>query len=230
MRFLPFALGGLLAATLPAHAQTTPTPAEPAAVPRYYVGLAAYSSYYQPLGRTYGGATRLPVQLTVGYQLRPRLAVQVGLAYSGITSHYDYESYYNPSATGYYHDESATTNRHASVSVLARHTLTRNPAHRMQFDALGGFTLEHSTEYTRGTITDGFTGTLRTYSFSDESARTALLLTAGLSTRYRLGSRVDLNFDFTLNRSLTRPQEAYLGQLGLTGSAALGLRYRFGQR
>ena len=54
MRFLSFALGGLLAAvTLPARAQTSAdAPAAPLpGTARYYVGLGAYSSYYQQLGR-----------------------------------------------------------------------------------------------------------------------------------------------------------------------------------
>jgi hypothetical protein len=90
MRFLPVAFGGLLlAASLPALAQTTPD-----AAPRFYVGLGAYSSYYQALGglsQASRSSVRLPLQFVAGYQLRPRLAVQVGVAYSGTTNDYAYE-------------------------------------------------------------------------------------------------------------------------------------------
>ncbi|MDQ2794220.1 MAG: hypothetical protein M3Y12_09455, partial [Bacteroidota bacterium] len=92
MRFSFLALSGLLAAAaFPARAQTAP--AAPAALPglaapRFFVGLAAYSSYYQPLGGlslANRSSVRVPLQLVAGYQLRPRLAVQVGVAYSGTT-------------------------------------------------------------------------------------------------------------------------------------------------
>ena len=229
MRFLPFALGGLLlAAARPAYAQT----AEPApAAPRYYVGLAAYSSYYQPLGRAYGNTTVVPVQLVGGYQLRPRLAVQVGLAYSGNTIHYAGAGYYYPTPTtagSHYAFDHTSTTRVLSASVLARYTLTANPAHRLQFDALGGLSLEQGWAHSRGTQTDSLGGSLRTSSFGTRQTGTVLLLTAGLGTRVRLGRRVELFYDLTFNRALTgeAPRPA---PLGLTGSAALGLRYRFGR-
>ena len=60
-------LGGLLLATPSiSHAQTTTPPATP---PHYYVGVAAYNSYFQQLGsKPYSTASfRVPVQLTVGY-------------------------------------------------------------------------------------------------------------------------------------------------------------------
>ena len=74
MRFLSFALGGLLLSTVrPALAQTS---AATPATPRYYVGLSAYTSYYQQIGNRRTGTTgfAVPLQLTAGYQLSPRVA------------------------------------------------------------------------------------------------------------------------------------------------------------
>ena len=218
-------LGGLLLAAFPAFAQTTP--------PRYYVGLGAYSSYYQQLGglsQASRTSVRVPLQLVAGYQLRPRLAVQLGVAYSGTTGTYSTVGRaYGPAnpTQGTYFDYNATnTQRSVSVSALARYTLTRNPAHRVQFDALGGFTLERTSNYLRGTQTDSVGGALVASPFSYRAARNTLLLTAGLGTRLRLNSRFELFYDFTLNKNLNMP--GYLPG-SLTGSSALGLRYRFGR-
>ena len=227
MRFHSLVFGGLLvAAALPGRAQIT---SETPAAPRFYVGLGAYSSYYQPLGgltQANRSSVRVPVQLVAGYQLRPRLAVQVGLAYSGSTSDYDYEGiryFYSGSSmqTAYSRYSSTNTQRNAAVSVLARYTLTRNPAHRVQFDALGGLTLEHSSSYLRGTSTDSVGGAFVSTPFSYRASRNNLLLTAGLGTRFRLSPRFELFYDFMLNKNLTRPST-------IMGSSGLGLRYRFG--
>ena len=230
MRFPSLALSGLLlSTTLPALAQTTP--AETPAAPRFFVGLGAYSSYYQPFeGRPAGiRGFPVPLQLTAGYQLRPRLAVQVGLAYQGSAAAYDGSGYYyNPgSARGvYYSYEGNSTVRTASVSALARYTLTRKPGHRLQFDALGGFALEHRRGTNRGTYLDSLNGSRDVRSYDTRGSNNNLLLTAGLGTRFRLSPRFELTSDFTVNKSLS----GYGYQRGLTSSQALGLRYRFGRR
>ncbi|WP_460504271.1 outer membrane beta-barrel protein, partial [Hymenobacter agri] len=173
--------------------------------------------------------TRVPVQLVGGYQLRPRLALQLGLAYSGNTAHYAGKGYYasTASSSDYFDFDHTFTTRVLTVSALARYTLTANPAHRVQFDALGGLGLENGWNYSRGTQTDSLGGTRNTSSFSNQQAASVLLLTAGLGTRFRLSRHVELFYDFTLNRALTGepPRPA---PLGLTGSSALGVRYRFG--
>ncbi|MDO7853801.1 outer membrane beta-barrel protein [Hymenobacter convexus] len=223
--------GLLLALPLLGHAQTIAEPAP--ASPRYYVGLAAYSSYYQPLEGRHPGVTGLavPLQLTAGYQLRPRLAVQVGLAYSSSAYTYNGDGYFynlNSNKGIYYKYAGNSSNRNTSVSVLARYTLTRKPGHRLQFDALGGFALEHRRGTDRGTYIDSTGGRRNENSYDDRASDNALLITAGLGTRYRLSPRFDLTLDLLLNRSLTSPPENY--RAGLTGSGALGLRYRFGRR
>ena len=231
MRFLSLTLGGLLlGSVLPARAQTSPTaPATPLpGTVRFYVGLGAYSSYYQQLGGQFNSSTRVPVQLTAGYLLSPRLAVQVGLAYSGTTARYAVTGHvYGNGPAGYIDYNSTLTSRVLSASVLARYTLTRNPAHRVQFDALGGFTLEHSSVFNRGTQADSLGGTRNVNSYGYRTSRNTLLLTAGLGTRFRLSPRFELFYDLTLNKALTGP-DPHPAPIGFTGSSALGLRYRFG--
>ncbi|GAA4053682.1 hypothetical protein GCM10022409_45820 [Hymenobacter glaciei] len=228
MRALSVAFGGLLlAAALPALAQTTPAETPPA--PRYYVGLGAYHSNFQNLSSWRQGDTgfRVPVQLVAGYQLRPRLALELGVAYSGRTANYAYDAYFYNAAGLAYHSQysSTTTERITSVSALARYTLTRQPAHRLQVDALGGFTLVHRNGYSRGAETTDASGTLETTPFTYHRSANDLLLTVGLGLRYRLTPRFELDFDLTTNRNLSHP-DTYNGY---TGGAALGLRYRFGR-
>ncbi|MFD2718534.1 outer membrane beta-barrel protein [Hymenobacter monticola] len=232
MQHLRPALSGLLLA-LPLLSRAQAAPA-----PRYYVGLAAYSSDYQPLGSRRPGVTGFPVplQLTAGYQLTPRLAVQVGLAYSGSASAYNGEGYFynlNSNQGIYYSYAGKSSIRNASASVLARYTLTRQPGHRLQFDALGGLTLEHRRGTDRGTYTDSLGGRRNASPYDDRAAVNTLLLTAGLGTRYRLSSRFDLTLDLLLNRSLNAPAPSpifYNFQNGFSSSAALGVRYRFGRK
>ena len=232
MRTLSLALGGmLLIAALPARAQTA---AETPPAPRFYIGLGAYSSYYQLLGGQSGYDTpvRLPVQLTAGYQLRPRLAVQVGVAYSGATANFSgvglaYNPA-NPTKGTFFEYYGASTQRNTSLAALARYTLTRNPAHRVQFDALGGFTLEHGSGFDRGTYSDSLGGTRNVTSYAYRASRNTLLLTAGIGTRFRLSRHFELTYDLTLSKALTN--DSPTGQFqGLTSSSALGLRYRFGR-
>ena len=65
--------------------------------------------------------------------------------------------------------------------------------------------------------------------YDQRGTATALLITAGLGTRYRLNPRFDLTFDMLFSRSLAAPIYPS-GSAGITGSGALGLRYRFGRR
>jgi len=228
MRFLPFVLGGLLAgAALPARAQT---PADTPPAPRFYVGLGAYSSYYQPLGgRPYSGVS-VPVQLTAGWQLRPRLAVQVGVAYSGISDNYAYSTTSYTAAgvpTGSYDVAGTNTERRATATALARYTLTRKPAHRLQIDLLGGLTLEHLSFHGRGTRLESFQPTPVVAPYDYRFADTSLLLTLGAGLRYRLTQRFELTYDLTFSRAVASDTPSLY--TNLTSASALGLRYRFGR-
>jgi hypothetical protein len=206
----------------------------PAANPRYYVGLAAYSSSYQALGGTYYSGTRIPFQLTTGYQLRPRLAVQVSVAYSGQSYNYfDTGRYYTMSGAAaspyaYYEFQGRNQERNTSVALLARYTLTRKPQHRFQADLLGGFTLEreHYNALATRTFSDSTHANVVTANSDDTFRSNNILLTAGASARYRFGRHLETLLDFTLNQRLTNTRDRYNA---LTSATALGLRYRFGR-
>jgi len=220
----------LLTVPLAGFAQNT----APAPAPRYYVGLAAYSSAYQALGGNYFSGTKIPFQLTAGYQLRPRLAVQVGVAYSGQSySYFDAGRYYTASGASaspyaYYEFNGKNQQRNTSVALLARYTLTRQPQHHFQVDLLGGFTWEserYNSLATR-TYSDSTRANIVTTNSDDTFRSNNILLTAGASARYRFGRHLEAVLDFTLNQRLTNTRDRYNS---LTGATALGLRYRFGR-
>ncbi|MDJ0364617.1 outer membrane beta-barrel protein [Hymenobacter sp. H14-R3] len=195
---------------------------------RYYVGLAAYASDYQGIGGNSFRELRAPVQLTAGYQLLPRLAVQAGLAYKQDTFDYGTLSFVeqDPRAIVARHQYFGQANwYHTSLSLLARYTLTRRATHRLQVDLLGGFTLEKeraATSYQYTTF-DG-TGAVFSSSTNTSAYRYSVgQLTAGLSARYRCTPHLDAVLDATLNSPLSRLESPP----SLAG--ALGLRYRFGQ-
>jgi hypothetical protein len=212
--------GLLLSAPLPGRSQAE------APAPRFYVGLGAYSSYYQRLGHQNFGGFRLPVQLTAGYQWRPRLAVQLGVAYSGSSNSYSYQGYLvgadgSLSPIG----RSGRASDHStSVSALARYTLTRQLTHRLQFDLLGGLTLEHDRYRDQGSLSDS----VQTGTFDNQYSTTVLHAAFGPGVRYRLGSSFELFGDYLFNLCLATSQAYSPGRVTTAGS--LGLRYRFGTR
>ncbi|MFD2718533.1 outer membrane beta-barrel protein [Hymenobacter monticola] len=224
------ALSGLLLfSALPGRAQTAP---EPATSPRFFVGLGAYSSYYQKVG-TYppqyvSSQFRLPVQLTAGYQFTPRLAVQASAAYSGTSRDYFISNYNNPtSPTGYSEGSFTFTSRSISAAVLARYTVT-NPTARLRVDALGGAGLEHSGDNSRGTVsTQPFGQDARPV--NTHYSKNILTATLGAGLRYRLSPHFELAYDFTVNRALASDSREYLNR-SLTTAHGLGVRYRFGSR
>jgi hypothetical protein len=219
-----FAVGLLLSLPLASSAQSV----APTSTPRYYVGLAAYSSKYQYVGGNSFRELRVPVQVTAGYQLKPRLAVQVGVAYSQSTFDYNKQpsAYYPPGsfiiADKYY---GKAIWRHTSVSVLGRYALLPQPTHRLQADLLGGVTLEkerHSVGY-QYTAIDSTNAVCSSSQTTGGYTYAIWLFTAGLSTHYRVNQHLEAVLDATLNARLT----SLASTPSLSG--ALGLRYRFGR-
>ena len=113
-------------------------------------------------------------------------------------------------------------NRSTSVAALARYTLTRQPAHRLQVDGLGGLTLRHFSfdgtgSYPDSRVPGGFGG------YELHSRDTNVYLTAGASVRYRLFAHLEAVADGTLSTNLRAVRD-------MTPALAVGLRYRFGRR
>lgn len=182
--------------------------------------MGAYTSKHEYWGRRYGLPCTYPVQVTIGYQLRPRLALQVS-AVSAATK--GSTAGFVPQANGTLLPYARTYgNRSSSFSALARYTLTGPPAHRLQVDGLGGFTLHHFSFDGTGSYPDsnapgGFGG------YDLHSRDSDVLLTLGVSVRYRLCPHLDAVADGTVSTSLRALRD-------VTPAAAVGLRYRFGRR
>lgn len=228
MRILPFLAGSLLLGLpLASHAQTAELPT----APHFYGGLGVYTSSHQNLSSWGNGQARIPVQAVVGYQLRPRLAVQLGLAYSGNSDDYaystSYSSYY-PSPPSSVIDFAGTyRERSATATLLARYTLTRQPTHRFQADLLGGAKFEYTRYNNTGTQTAHDQAAPVVTPYESPSTYTQPLLSLGFGLRYRLVSRLEAVYDFTFDLPVGS-NSYYTSRTQAT--MALGLRYRFGRR
>ena len=226
MNFCTLTLAGLLAASpLLSSAQA---PAE-APTPRYYVGLTAYSSSFQPLGgNNYkpGPQTTIPVQVVAGYQLRPHWAVQLGAAYTGYRQEYSYLGHYAEAGGSNAYDFSYNgryTVRKLSLALLGRYTLTRTRTHRLQVDALGGVTYEHGSMRDAGLFTSNQGGPLLTSNYGSVVREHTLLVGLGPGLRLRAAQRLEVMLDVLFSSPVYSS-----GNFDLTSATALGLRYRFG--
>lgn len=209
----------LLSAPFASRAQSTnPVPSY-----RFYGGLALYSGHAQTL-YFHSDQFNAPVQATLGYQLRPRLAVQVGLAYSGNKSNDAYNYSYTDTNANLvsYANTTSYSQRTYTTSVLARYTLTRQAAHRFQVDVLVGPSLAHSTNHFVGTETYTRQGTTDVVPYNYSSSYNNLLVNLGPSFRYRFGSRFEAVYDVLFNVSLTNSYHS------ANTAMALGARYCFG--
>lgn len=192
---------------------------------RFYLGLGAYTSNFQPISGNSVSGLKVPVQVTGGYQLRPRLALQVGVAYSRPV--FDYSTLNTTDDTP---GALLVAQRYAGQAVWQRTTLSlqgryslRQPARHWQADLLVGCAQERerfTSRYYHTTID-------HTNSVVDASVSTAnyayalTTLTAGLSTRYCFDSR----FEVVAEGLLIGIPNHWSNPPGLAG--ALGLRYRF---
>lgn len=232
MNVTPFILGGLLlCSSLAGRAQAT----DPVPAPRFYGGLGVYSSSHHNLS-SWGNGARIPVQALVGYQWRPRLAVQLGFAYSGNRSEYAFSNYsYNyptpPSTSASV--AGTSTERSTTTSLLARYTLTRKLAHRFQADLLGGAKFEYSRYRDTGIETsyDQALTVIAATPYEYPSTYTSVLLSFGPSLRYRVFSRLDVVYDLTFDFPVSGGKYSnsiYSPNRRSQSTMALGVRYHFG--
>jgi hypothetical protein len=228
MIFSRLILGGLLLGSpLISLAQDNPSKA----APKFYVGLALYSGPYQHFGSTNTNGTNvnIPVQATLGYQLRPRLAVQLGLTYSGYKRDYGYEYNYTDTNTNQinYNTNGTYSQRTFDTSLLLRYTLTRQATHRFQVDAVGGLRLTHQRFRQAGSDTYRYVnpsqGPSTTIEYDNVYPYNVLSVDLGPGFRYRFGQRLEAMGDILFNLPVTGNYH------NLNSSLALGLRYHFGQ-
>ncbi|RSK49927.1 outer membrane beta-barrel protein [Hymenobacter rigui] len=187
--------------------------------PRYYVGLSAFTSSNQRQSREIDASKWPPLQLTLGYQLRPRLAVQVSAAYSNSPGSRtaNFVDIYGGSAGKYHVDYRNTA---LSITALGRYTLTRTLSHRFQLDALGGFTLDRATYQSEG-FYPASGNPNESIPFRRASDVNQYSLSVGPSLRYRLVGGLEAMAEGTVNMDLRSPRV-------VTTSGAAGVRYRFG--
>lgn len=226
MNFFRLLLSGLLlGSSVASQAQAT----EPAPTPRFYGGLGVYSSSHQNLS-SWGSGARVPVQAVVGYQLRPRLAIQLGVAYSGNRSNYAYDysysSYYPAPPSTIIAVAGTSKERSTTASLLARYTLTRKLTHRFQADLVGGVKFEYSRYHDAGTQTSHDQPTPVVTAYEHPSTYSSTQLSLGPSLRCRLVSRLEAVYDLTFDQPISTGSSRY--GLRLQATMALGLRYRFG--
>lgn len=230
------------AALLPlcGHAQTTPA--------RFYVGLGVASSLLRsPDGftgtpvtpTTHNDAPVLP-QLTVGWRLAPRLALQLGGQYAQQRSTYDFVQS-RPNATGQpttYLGFSSFRFRSMAVPVLLRYTLTGSPAHRVQLDALGGVTLVRRwTQYHTLRLVSAPDSTQPDYILDTETATATTNVHAalGLGVRCRLARHLEATADLLANYQLNESAQPVIGNISFTTASRLapigsvGINYLVGR-
>jgi hypothetical protein len=204
---------------------------QPVPAPKFYVGLAAYSGPYQAFSTThrYRDNINIPVQATLGYQFRPRLAVQLGLTYSGYKNRFESEYEYT-NIDNYkiqYNGNIITAVRTFNTALLMRYTLTRKPAHHFQFDVLGGLTLIHQGVRVTGNETYSYADYPQSPSTiidrNDSYPYNSLNATLGPEFSYRFRKRLEAVGDILFNLPITGTYR------NLYSSVALGLRYHFGQ-
>lgn len=224
------------------YAQTAPVTGA-----KFYVGLGAASSLLKsPDGFaatpvtpiTHNDAPVLP-QLTAGWQLAPRLALQLGVRYAQQRSTYTFVqgSTTGSGSAGLFPGFESFRFRSIAAPVLLRYTLTHNPAQRVQVDALGGVTLVRRwTQYHNLRRVSSPDSTQADFALDTQSAlaSTDVHATLGLGVRCRVASRLELAAEVLANYQVNTPKRPTIGTTTLTEvsrlapTGSVGVNYRFG--
>ncbi|MDJ0364382.1 hypothetical protein QMK33_04405 [Hymenobacter sp. H14-R3] len=213
--------------------------------PRYYVGVqggsynyqvrfdnfdpyaarpGGFPSFFQRAGvGSYGVEVKNPY-VYVGYQLRPRLAVQLG--YQGQAGTGRSESYVLVGAQQILLNASENYQQTLTFPLLLRYAITRQYLQRVQFEVVGGVALSYArvrfseTKYDNGQVKDQFAFARQT---------TSGHAIGGLNVGYGFGRRRKLQAtaEYVFIQNL---QTSFSGFEVLQAGGSLGLRYRFAYR
>jgi len=222
---------------VPAHSLWAQTDT-PSSFPRWYVGLQYGRQEYllAPLiasglsnpepGRT--NARRL--QLTLGYQIKPRFAVQVGVA--PVKDSFSYGGSGTNNAGQPVSEQGVSSNTSLALPILVRYTLVPKPWKNLQLDVLAGTVLFGSDGTTDFTRTEN--GVVTTQSRNVIKVRNAFIA-AGPSARYEFGRHLAGFADWLFYKNLRYTEPTNPGidpgnKAGITNSLNIGVRYRFGYR
>jgi hypothetical protein len=229
----------LLLGTLLLHAPTVRAQtAQTSPFPRWYVGLqygrqdyhlifsATTTSNQVEPGRT---NSRRP-QLTAGYQVSPRLGLQLGLA--PLWESFTFGSSGTNDAGEPVLEKGLSKGRSLAVPVLARYALAPNLWKHLQLEMLAGpvlFFSEGKSDFTR---TEN--GVVTRHSVVTTQVRNAFL-TAGPSARYEVGRHLAGFADWLFYKNLQSSSSSITGsnlgnKTGITTGVNLGIQYRFNYR
>jgi hypothetical protein len=192
--------------------------------PRFYVGLGAsfltdrgFRSTSYSNDPTFGGPA-----LTLGAQLSPRLALQVGAGYAwrNTSSFTAYPNDYNGAANS---NSSESHLRVFTLPVLLRYTFTDAPS-RFNIDALGGITVMHSTtHYSYTSIVGGRVN----FTDSGDYSSTKANVTLGPSLRYALAPKLEVTAAPLVNAVIGDTYNNFSDRL--FWNLLVGVHYTFGQ-
>jgi hypothetical protein len=213
-----FVLLSLASLPLASIAQTAPI----ASAPHLYVGLGASALSYAPAS-SYSSLSHFGPALTLGAQLTPRWALQVGATFS---KRRDADSQsYTPAPgqlpTAYAYDNRITT---FTIPLLARYTL-ESPAARFHGDVLGGITLLHSALHSTSSST---TAGQSPYLSDERVSVTRASIAGGLAARYSLLPQVEVTADGLANLTVTNSFYRFTDRFFF--NLLVGARYHFGQQ
>lgn len=183
-----------------------------------YVGLAASKGAYR-LPNSYS-LTNMAPMLTVGVQLKRRLALQLGAAFYQQQDSYSAGLPVTTPPNSYVFIAENSSYRGLAVPATLRYTLTRQTRRRLQADLSAGAILVHMTAHQVRTVDDTRTST----SVSSDEATTGVYLALGPSLSYRLTPDLELTSDLIFNKLLNK-RKASDGYL--SANLAVGVRYRF---
>ena len=171
----------------------------------------------------------MPWQLSIGGNLSPRLALQLGYSYRHEADHLD-PSYTGTTLTGQFVSGSSSDERWTHcVPLLARYTAIGFPNHRLQADFLLGLTMLHTSEFTAAEFRVDYQ-VVSSRSFHYKA--TQGYISGGFGLRYNFGHHVEGVLDWTYSHNFrSASEDVHLNvtgnRFGLTRALSLGLRYRF---
>lgn len=211
---------------------------QPSSFSRWYVGLQyGRQEYHLAFSATAGSSSvgsgrtnaRRP-QLTLGYQVKPQLALQVGIA--PLKQSFTYGGSGTNNAGQPVIERGISTTHSLALPILARYTLAVRPWKNLQLEALAGPVLFFSRGKSDFTRTED--GILTTHSATTTQVRNAFLA-AGPSARYGVGRHLVGFADWLFYKNLQSTSSSYPGsnlenKTGITTSINLGIRYHFDYR
>lgn len=198
---------------------------------RLYLGGGALVGNYQLAAKN--ESSMLAPMLSGGLRLSPRWALEASLLINRNGFNETHYGSYFDTARSSLSDKAAVfrsvyQQRTQALSLLARYTLTRQPARRLQLDAVAGVALAHTDTYGYNSTLDQATGATIFDAYYARYNVVGGCLQLGAGVRYRLAQRVELASEYLGNFAVAGSKvPATFDRLSRTLS--LSARYYFGR-